>query len=1200
LASRNYKTGVIITGDADGAVKAVNLTKEQLELLNDVQQKTASGSASMAASLRGAADTLGSVAKVAAGAALAIGSIAAAALVKLTKEGLVSADALAKQSDKLGIATEKIAAYSLAAKDTGVSQDLVFKAIQRTSKVLVDAASGSDSAQRSLAALGLEASSLLKLSPDKQFEKIADALNAVDNQSVKTALAMKIFGKSGAEALNFIALGSAGLAEFSKTAEITGQALTRDMAAKVEIANDAMERLGSLTEGLGQQLAVRFAPMLLEISDRLFGVAEEAGGMGRVAETVFNFIIDGAGKVATAADFIGVAFNTVTAIMREINAVAATTVQYLLEMGAHIVELYTIGPSEIAAQMRLAAQSFQKQAVDEMTKASAAWDAALKGVQEYGKSEAALKLIIDDVNKSANARAAAIARGSGATAAAKEGLDQFSDSVISSVEADLRATTALSTLNKELDKEREALEKAATAFNEANDPATKFKLRIAEIEALQKSGLVTQTAINNAVQAAVDAYAAATDAGAEFNKMQEEGKTLTEQLRTPTEQYADELERLNGLKSAGAITEETVTRGAAAAAQKLADANAAAAGASSKAWQDFGKSVSEAFRDTFLQADENLNDFLKRAGDALKEAASRWVFDSTIGRLFGGVAAGGVSGGAQAAGGAVGGGGGGGAGSLLGGNYGSLVTSGGVVAGANSALLSGASYISQGLYAAGYNQAANSFVTAYANTTRLGNSIYPGGGTVAGGLATAGAGIAGSYVGNILGESVFNKKAESSYGSATGSLAGAYIGAQYGSVGGPWGAAIGAVIGALADVAFGGDGKKRSNTGAIVGPTVEGGTVAASGLRIAPYDRRGSDDGTQKLTSALIQIDEVLTGVARSAGVNVDFSNTALKGRNPDAGHDGDGIFFGGKGFNGGAEGFAEAPEMFIRAWIDEINDQLPKRVRDIIKGVDGTAEELVTGFAAAVEIDNLLGLDVVKDTKSAVDKLLEPQKLLIDLYDSTTERVMSLAAGIDGSAAGLVTLSEALREQKTAAVELALAYQGVQLETGALFGGAIQSIRESLLSDEQLYEERRAQIAALTAELATTISPDEISRLQNEIVGLSTDTYRSLDSGQQEALGAEFIAFLTEAQSLAQQQLEAGIASLSSREDGIRATIDLELSAAQQQTQAASTMQSAADQFGQWVQELQNNPPALTINIPGYGNVTLPFGINQLSEITF
>lgn len=59
-------------------------------------------------------------------------------------------------------------------------------------------------------------------------------------------------------------------------------------------------------------------------------------------------------------------------------------------------------------------------------------------------------------------------------------------------------------------------------------PATKFKARIAEIEALQKTGLISQTAMNNAVQEAVDAYAAATDAGAEFNRMQEEGKTLTE------------------------------------------------------------------------------------------------------------------------------------------------------------------------------------------------------------------------------------------------------------------------------------------------------------------------------------------------------------------------------------------------------------------------------------------------------------------------------------------------------------------------------------------------------------------------------------------------------------------------------------------------------------------------------------------------
>lgn len=91
---------------------------------------------------------------------------------------------------------------------------------------------------------------------------------------------------------------------------------------------------------------------------------------------------------------------------------------------------------------------------------------------------------------------------------------------------------------------------------------------------------------------------------------------------------------------------------------------------------------------------------------------------------------------------------------------------------------------------------------------------------------------------------------------------------------------------------------------------------------------------------------------------------------------------------------------MFLRVWIHQTNDQLPKRLRDIIEGVDGTADGLVTGFDAAVEIVHLFGLDVFRDKKSAVDKLLEPQKLLIDLHHSTTERVMSLAAGLDGNAA--------------------------------------------------------------------------------------------------------------------------------------------------------------------------------------------------------
>ncbi len=711
----------------------------------------------------------------------------------------------------------------------------------------------------------------------------------------------------------------------------------------------------------------------------------------------------------------------------------------------------------------------------------------------------------------------------------------------------------------------------------------------------------------------IESVKAETEAMKGLTDLMDEGKRLTEQLRNPTEVFADEQERLNQMLDAGAISQETYNRAVEKATSDLLSKNQQAAQQASTAWQDFGLAVQDAFRDTFIRAGDDLDDFLKRAEEALKEAARRWLFDSTIGRLFAGLGGGGFATGAAASTGATGAtGGGGGIGSLMGGNYSMLGSfakgASGFLYGANTALNTGGSYLMSGLNAAGFSSAAAGVGNYFAQTSALGNSIgssvgLSGGGTFVGGLTQAGAGIAGSYVGNILGESIFNKEAESNIGATIGATGGAYLGAQVGTaafpgVGTVIGAALGGILGALADVALGGDGKKRSNTGAIVGPTVTGGQVAASGLRIAPYERRGDQGAANQLANALVQLDGALTQITESLGVDVNFSGRALQGVNPDAGHDGPGIFFGAKGFNG-ATGFADAPDEFVKAWLAEVNDLLPARVKMIMEGVDGAAEALVTGFAAAVQIDNLLNLDVVKDTKKAVDELLTPQKILLELYDDTTEKVMALAAGIDGNAEGLTQLSEALREQKTAALELALAYQGVQLETTALFGGAIDDIRHALMSEEELYNERRGQIAELTEQLRTAISPDEISRLNQQIVGLTNEAFRSLDSGQQQTLGQEFLGFLNEAQRISEEQLAAGLASLASREEGIERTIELELSVAQQQQQAATTLQTATDRFGGWVDRLTSGQTTITINVPGYGQFNVPLGLDIATEIT-
>lgn len=238
----------------------------------------------------------------------AMGAATAAATAALVKSGLKSADALAKTADKLGVTTEALARMRFAAEQTGVATNTFDTALQRFTRRLADAAAGSGPAVKAFEALGLSAQELVKLSPDKALAKVADAMNTVENQSQKVSLAFKLFDSEGVDLVNTLALGSEGLAMLAKEADTAGLSLNRIDAAKIEAANDSMNRASKLLAGFGQQLAIKVAPVLEAIADRLFGIAEESGGAAEAADKAFSFMVKAAEWFGKAVDGIKLAW----------------------------------------------------------------------------------------------------------------------------------------------------------------------------------------------------------------------------------------------------------------------------------------------------------------------------------------------------------------------------------------------------------------------------------------------------------------------------------------------------------------------------------------------------------------------------------------------------------------------------------------------------------------------------------------------------------------------------------------------------------------------------------------------------------------------------------------------------------------------------------------------------------------------------
>lgn len=233
--------------------------------------------------------------------AVALGLIAVpAALVALTKRSLDAGDALAKTSDKLGIATEKLAGLHHAAQLNGVSVETFNMALQRMVRRVAEAGQGTGEAVKALEELGLNAKELSALSPDKQFEMVADAMSQVATQGDRVRLAMKLFDSEGVSLVNVLRLGSDGLSKMQQEAEKLGLALNRVDAAKFEIANDAVLRLKEVFSGLGNQLAVQLSPLIAGVADALRDWGTAGEGMGAKVSAAFEKV----------AGYLGVVLDT--------------------------------------------------------------------------------------------------------------------------------------------------------------------------------------------------------------------------------------------------------------------------------------------------------------------------------------------------------------------------------------------------------------------------------------------------------------------------------------------------------------------------------------------------------------------------------------------------------------------------------------------------------------------------------------------------------------------------------------------------------------------------------------------------------------------------------------------------------------------------------------------------------------------------
>jgi hypothetical protein len=217
--------------------------------------------------------------------------------VRFTKSLIDAGDELNKLSQKTGVAVGDLAGLKGAADLSDVSFEGLTGSLTKLSVKIVDAAAGSREASSAFSAVGVSfktADGQIKQT-GTFVKEIADKFANMQDGPGKAAIAVKLFGKTGAELIPLLNQGSEALSRY-------GLAIDGDFAQRAEEFNDTLTRIGMGAKNFALSGVKEVLPTLQEIGTAfeklpstnkdMVGFFQILGESVRIAAIGFNTLFE--------------------------------------------------------------------------------------------------------------------------------------------------------------------------------------------------------------------------------------------------------------------------------------------------------------------------------------------------------------------------------------------------------------------------------------------------------------------------------------------------------------------------------------------------------------------------------------------------------------------------------------------------------------------------------------------------------------------------------------------------------------------------------------------------------------------------------------------------------------------------------------------------------------------------------------------
>lgn len=243
-------------------------------------------------------------------AAAVAGSAAVIGLGVAVKSAVNEMDKLSKTAQKVGVTTEALSALQYAAELADVDIGQLQGGMTRLVKAQAEVAKGSEEQAALFQALGvqvLNADGSLRNAGDVMAD-IADKFAAMEDGAEKTALAVQIFGRAGADLIPLLNGGAQGFRDAANEAKAFGLIVSTEAGKAAEEFNDNITRMGNAMQGAGIQLATELLPVMNELSGRVVGMAKDPAFQNELADAIRiigEVAIDAAQGIVTMVNVLG-------------------------------------------------------------------------------------------------------------------------------------------------------------------------------------------------------------------------------------------------------------------------------------------------------------------------------------------------------------------------------------------------------------------------------------------------------------------------------------------------------------------------------------------------------------------------------------------------------------------------------------------------------------------------------------------------------------------------------------------------------------------------------------------------------------------------------------------------------------------------------------------------------------------------------